>query len=214
MPKVTLDREAFKALASDARLEILRTLDGKKMSLKDISKQTDLSKATLHEHLTKLAEAGLVKRKEREGHKWVYYKLSWKGESLLHPENARIVVLFGVTFVALWSGFIQLLWYASGKVLPGGFSGLPASDHYLANEGNGNWTVPAGNQTGVMDSISRQLDSMPENSQIVLEKSDGMLNVIYQDPLLLYIAVGCFIVFTIFLAVAVWRLWKNTTPRL
>ena len=80
MPKITLDMNAFKALASDTRLDILRALDGKKMSLKDISKETKLNKATLHEHLVKLNEAGLVKRKEREGHKWVTYKLTWKGE--------------------------------------------------------------------------------------------------------------------------------------
>ena len=67
MSKVTLDINAFKALASDTRLDILRTLDGKKMSLKDISNATNLNKATLHEHLSKLNEAGLIKKKEREG---------------------------------------------------------------------------------------------------------------------------------------------------
>ncbi|KYK27846.1 hypothetical protein AYK20_01815 [Thermoplasmatales archaeon SG8-52-1] len=91
----------FKALASDTRLDILKALDGKKLSLKDISRITNLNKATLHEHLTKLNEAGLVKKKEREGHKWVYYKLTWKGEGLLHPENTRIVVMFSATFISL-----------------------------------------------------------------------------------------------------------------
>jgi len=101
MPKITLDMNAFKALASDTRLDILKALDGKKLSLKDISKLTKLNKATLHEHLNKLNEAGLVKRKERDGHKWVYYKLTWKGEGLLHPENNRIVVLFSISFFSL-----------------------------------------------------------------------------------------------------------------
>ncbi len=31
MTKITLDRETFKALASDTRLDILKTLDGKNM---------------------------------------------------------------------------------------------------------------------------------------------------------------------------------------
>ena len=93
MTKVTLDKNMFKALASETRLDILRNLDGKKLTLKDISNVTNLNKATLHEHLFKLHKAGLVKRREREGHKWVYYKLSWKGNSLLHPENNRIVVM-------------------------------------------------------------------------------------------------------------------------
>jgi DNA-binding transcriptional ArsR family regulator len=111
MVKITLDRDMFKALASETRLDILRTLDGKKLGLNEISNKIHLNKATLYEHLSKLNEAGLVKRKEREGHKWVYYKLTWKGESLLHPENTRIVVMFSVTFIALFFGIINLLNY-------------------------------------------------------------------------------------------------------
>ena len=117
MSKVTLDMAAFKALASDTRLDILKVLDGKKMSLKDISNATNLNKATLHEHLLKLNEAGLVKKNEREGHKWVYYKLTWKGECLFHPENTRIVVLFSVTFMTLFVGIIQLVSYVKGVII-------------------------------------------------------------------------------------------------
>ena len=117
MPKITLDMNTFKALASDTRLDILRALDGNKMGLKDISQKTKLNKATLHEHLTKLAEAGLVKKKEREGHKWVYYKLTWKGEGLLHPENSRIVVLFTTTFITLFFGIMFLFQFIKGKIV-------------------------------------------------------------------------------------------------
>lgn len=117
MPKITLDMNTFKALASDTRLDILRALDGKKMGLKDISQATRLNKATLHEHLTKLTEAGLVKKKDREGHKWVYYKLTWKGEGLLHPENSRIVVLFTTTFISLFFGIIFLFHFIKGKIV-------------------------------------------------------------------------------------------------
>ncbi len=117
MTKVTLDMTAFKALASDTRLSILRALDGKKLNLKELGKVTKLNKATLHEHLVKLNEAGLVKKKERDGHKWVYYKLTWKGEGLLHPENTRIVVMFSTTFVALAVGFIQMFNFLKGRVV-------------------------------------------------------------------------------------------------
>ena len=116
MPKITLNKEMFKALASDTRLDILKTLDGKKLGLNDISKATNLNKATLYEHLTKLNEAGLVKRKEREGHKWVYYKLTWKGSSLLHPENTRIVVLFSLTLVALFFGIVGIFNFIRGYI--------------------------------------------------------------------------------------------------
>ena len=117
MTKVTLDMNTFKALASDTRLDILKALDGTRMNLNDISKKTKLNKATLHEHLVKLNEAGLVKRKEREGHKWVYYKLTWKGESLLHPENTRIVVMFSVTFISVFVAVMFLASFAQPMVI-------------------------------------------------------------------------------------------------
>ena len=109
MPKVTLDINAFKALASDTRLDILRSLDGKRLNLKDISGATNLHQVTVHEHLTKLIEVDLVKKIEREGHKWVYYKLSWKGASLMHPENTRITILFSIAFISLFIGIAGLI---------------------------------------------------------------------------------------------------------
>jgi len=124
MPKVMLDKNAFKALASDTRLDILRTLDGKKMGLKDLSNASNLNKATLHKHLTKLYEAGLVKRKERKGHKLVYYKLSWKGDCLLHPDNDRIVVMSSVTLITLFFGIIGLFNFISSKLETSGGSDM------------------------------------------------------------------------------------------
>ena len=111
MAKVTLDKNMFRALASETRLNILKNLDGKKMNLKDVSDKTKLNKATLHEHLSKLHEAGLIKRKEREGQKLVYYKLTWKGNSLLHPENNRIIVMFSTTFLALFFGIVGFIYH-------------------------------------------------------------------------------------------------------
>ena len=199
MPKVTLDRETFKALASDTRLEILRTLDGKNLGLKEISKATNLNKATLHEHLTKLHEAGLVKRKEREGHKWVYYKLTWKGESLLHPENTRIVVLFTTTFVALWIGILQLIWYIKGTILPSGGQFLEEYGGLRSDEGN--MTAP--------------LDPMllDQNKTATFGVGDSG-NVFYQDPMFLYVALVCFLIFFVVLMVGLWRFKKNKTPKL
>jgi len=194
MVKVTLDMNTFKALASDTRLDILRTLDGKKMGLNEISKITKLNKATLHEHLVKLHEAGLVKRKEREGHKWVYYKLSWKGESLLHPENTRIVVLFTMTFIALWGGVIQILNYVKGTVKDLDNSSFRTfkSGEVLTETDNG--------AAGAND--------------MIYHTGENGVSLLYQDPLLLNIAIVCFIIFIVVFCISFWRYWKNKTPKL
>jgi DNA-binding transcriptional ArsR family regulator len=109
MSKVTLAIEDFKALASETRLDILRAIDLKTMSLKDISQATHLHETTVHEHLTKLVKSGFVKKNEREGHKWVYYTLSWKGSCLLHPDNTKVVVMFTSTIAVLLGGIFGLV---------------------------------------------------------------------------------------------------------
>jgi len=118
MTKITLDLADFKALASDTRLNILKALDGKKSSLKDISSATNLHEMTIHEHISKLVEAGFVNKHEREGHKWVYYDLSWKGSCLLHPENTKVVILFSTTFLSLAGGLLGLVYVAQKIFAP------------------------------------------------------------------------------------------------
>ncbi len=288
MVKVTLDMDTFKALASDTRLDILRALDGKRMSLKDISKVTKLNKATLHEHLIKLNGAGLVKKKERDGHKWVYYKLTWKGEGLLHPENTRIVVLFSITFFSLFIAIVQAVNFVKGKIvgIANTFVGSDTTQIYahiddatipvtLGSHGEKfNYApnticgydcvsnIPAYNQTNEMlsqvlngnasirgaigntfsdsdiqwvnapDSILKSLSNkrgltgsleneivsgsgdMTDGAAEALSSTPQAMVAIVQDPILLYIAIGCVIVFTVLLSISIWRLWKNRTPKL
>ena len=223
MSKVTLDMGTFKALASDTRLDILKALDGKRMNLKELSKVTNLNKATLHEHLTKLNEAGLVKKKERDGHKWVYYKLTWKGEGLLHPENTRIVVLFATTFIALAGGVIQLLSYLQSKVASSpSFSHLNL-EHYPLDEADGGSEInminiskapffTENNMTSSRD-VSVAVNQSGVSDNLTYFSNEGG-SVLYQDQTLLYIAIACFVVFTVVLCVSIWRYKKNKTPKL
>jgi len=52
-----------------------------------------------------------------------------------------------------------------------------------------------------------------EGSRFVVEQSQGVIQAVYQNPMYLYIAVGCFVLFTVFLCIALWRLWENRTPK-
>lgn len=253
MTKITLDRETFKALASDTRLDILKTLDGKNMGLNEIAQVTNLNKATLHEHLTKLNDAGLIKRTEREGHKWVYYKLTWKGESLLHPENAKIVVLFTTTLVALWVGLIQLVMYIKGTVTDIGYNKYIVDDQVILSTNkllengyplDGGSVLPEGlclppglpdqfqvfltrarlafeqgiplgkDITVIGGSSDSGMLSAGEGGRFIVDHSQGVIQAVYQNPVYLYAAVGCFILFTVFLCVSLWRFWENRTPRI
>ncbi|HUR62312.1 MAG TPA: winged helix-turn-helix domain-containing protein [Candidatus Thermoplasmatota archaeon] len=123
MVRITLDAETFKALASPTRLTVLRALDERRKTLTEISRDLDLNKATVHEHLALLTAAELVKKRDDEGRKWIYYELTWRGQKLLHPqETTTFNVLLGLSIAAAGGGLGLLanaLMRAADQSLPG-----------------------------------------------------------------------------------------------
>ena len=107
-PKVTLDQASFRALASDVRVDILKRLDARRMTVTDLSNAMNLSKPTLLEHLERLQGAGLVVRLD-EGRKWIYYELTGKARKVLHPERVQIVLALVTSALLLGVGAFALL---------------------------------------------------------------------------------------------------------
>lgn len=124
--KITLDRESFRALASDVRVEVLKRLDVRRETVTDLSNLLSLSKPTLLEHLEKLRAAGLVKRID-EGRKWIYYELSDKGRKILHPERVAITLALASAVVLAVIGAFYLAFsaipVASGPAVPNALEG-------------------------------------------------------------------------------------------
>ena len=135
---ITLDRRAFKALASETRVEILKLLDGTQKTVSDLARELDMNKATMFQHLEQLVEVGLVKKDSEEDRattvkeapfeaptqgppkKWVYYRLTWKGKNVLHPERVKIAIMLSIVAV---SCLLVLVIYAA--VLQGPSPGVP-----------------------------------------------------------------------------------------
>ncbi len=90
-PKITLTQDEFRVLASSTRIDIMKLLDESQLTVSDVSRRLAMNKATVHEHLTRLIEVGLVKKEDTD-RKWVYYSLTWKGRNLLHPERVKVMV--------------------------------------------------------------------------------------------------------------------------
>jgi DNA-binding transcriptional ArsR family regulator len=96
--RVELDKKSLFALASDTRVEILRTLLPMRRTVTQLSEALEIDKAAVHRHLKKMEEGGLVRRYEDHG--FVYYGLSWKARDLMSPnENTRIVILLSLSWI-------------------------------------------------------------------------------------------------------------------
>ena len=91
-----VDRSKLKALSSDTRLDILKTLRKRRFLPSELSRKLGLSPSTIVGHLQVLEHADLVV-KEKTGHKWIYYRLSSDGEGIMRP-TAPLRVLFTVLF--------------------------------------------------------------------------------------------------------------------
>ena len=121
--KITLDREAFRTLASRTRVDILKSLDRRRKMLTELAKQFGMSPSTIKEHMDNLSHAGLVVQID-DGHKWKYYELTSKAREILHPGGTRIYIILGLSLFALvfttWDLFKSTLSYAASLAARGG----------------------------------------------------------------------------------------------
>jgi DNA-binding transcriptional ArsR family regulator len=108
-----MDRKTFESLASETRIAILKSLDVRQKTVTELARDLGLAKSTVHEHLEKMGEAGLVEKRE-DHRKWSYYGLTGKGKRLLHPhEQVRILVLLGTSLLAAAGGLREIARYAA-----------------------------------------------------------------------------------------------------
>lgn len=103
-----IDRKTLKALAADTRLDILKSLSYRRKMPSELSKELNLAPSTVIEHLDRLEEADLVRREET-GHKWIYYNLTEKGESLVRPKiPVQFVIVLSISIIVIAAGFIYI----------------------------------------------------------------------------------------------------------
>lgn len=96
---VPIDPNLIKVLASDTRLDILKLLRKRRMTLTELATALNLKKATILEHLQKLGAVTLVKRREDE-RLWVYYELTPRGNQVVNPGRTRFYLLVGTSALA------------------------------------------------------------------------------------------------------------------
>ena len=98
--KIVLDKKSFKSLASESRVNIIKSLERRRKTLTELSKQFSMSPSTVKEHLENMVGAGLIVQVD-DGHKWKYYELTRKGREIVSPTGSGIYVILGLSLFAV-----------------------------------------------------------------------------------------------------------------
>ncbi|MBR9678243.1 MAG: winged helix-turn-helix transcriptional regulator [Nanoarchaeota archaeon] len=128
MGGLSLDRQSFKVLASDTRVNILKRLGKRRMTLSELSKSFGMSVSTIKEHLDNLSNAGLVDKKD-EGRKWKYYELTGKGEGLVKPVRTQFYIVLGFSLLLMFTSVYGIIGRVSEPVMvKGGMLASPVPE--------------------------------------------------------------------------------------
>ncbi|MBP2142951.1 DNA-binding transcriptional ArsR family regulator [Methanococcus voltae] len=114
--QIEIDKKVIKALSARSRVKILKKLNQKRYTVTELSKALNLSKSTVHEHLSIMLDGGLVEKHD-DGHKWIYYGMTSKGKLILNSQFEKTIVLFPLSVVAFVSGFYSLFIYGKGTIV-------------------------------------------------------------------------------------------------
>jgi len=111
--KIILTKDMIRVLASERRVKILKELAQRRMTTSELSRELNIAKSTVHEHLVLLTSVDLIVPVPDE-HQWKYYEITRKGESLLLPENTVTVTILltsvGFLFMAVSFATLVIAW--------------------------------------------------------------------------------------------------------
>ncbi|MFH1587846.1 MAG: Ig-like domain-containing protein [Candidatus Diapherotrites archaeon] len=110
--QLTISSDEFKALSSEARTEILKSLYERRHTLTELAAKRNISLASMKRHLELLEESQLIHQID-EGRKWKYYELTEKGKKLLNTQKIPIQVVLILSASVLLLGFMFILGSAS-----------------------------------------------------------------------------------------------------
>ncbi len=107
--KIALDKKTLGALSSETKVNILKSLDIRRMTASELSKKLNLPKSTIHENLKRLIDADLVKKNDDNNTNRVYYELTEKGITILHPHKmTKIILLLSSAALSFVGGIIEI----------------------------------------------------------------------------------------------------------
>ena len=102
MAEVALTKNEFKALSSEARVNILKMLNERNFTLSELSTKMSMAPPTVKQHASILSDCGMIELKD-EGRKWKYYSLTKKGKEIVSSKEKQtnFLIILGSSAVVL-----------------------------------------------------------------------------------------------------------------
>ncbi|MFB6145649.1 MAG: winged helix-turn-helix domain-containing protein [Candidatus Nanohaloarchaea archaeon] len=101
-----LDFETVRALSSPTRIKILGEVLEKETTTTDISKSLGKTKSTVSSHLSKLNEAGLVEKDEKDGRRRVIYRPTSKARDIIKGKERTVKFSIGSSALSGLAGVV------------------------------------------------------------------------------------------------------------
>ncbi len=111
-PVTIVDRDVLKVLAVDTRMDILKELSQGDRTPSYLSGRLKKSDATIVEHLEVLSKAGLVKKIEQPGKKWIFYTLTDQGYGIIASKSRKLVIILATSLISMAGGVVGFLNYS------------------------------------------------------------------------------------------------------
>ncbi|MFH1544634.1 MAG: winged helix-turn-helix domain-containing protein [archaeon] len=167
MAEITLTVNEFKALSSNTRINILKLLKERNHTLSELSAKLQMASPTIKQHLDTLIQSDIVEQND-EGRKWKYYSLTRKGKNLLEPVQTNVIILIGVSAIALMAVmyvFISFSFYTG------------ASAGYYTDSELGGLNVPLKESKTV--SVPVKGETLPSEEGEITSDKDKRITVVY-----------------------------------
>lgn len=168
-----LDKSTIKTLASDTRIDILKSLQKRRKMPAELAKELNLAPSTITEHLKNLEDVGLIQKKDT-GHKWIYYELTGKGSSILQPRYpVNILLTLGIGLIFIIGGFSYYFTNTQAEFLTTGLE-------TMAEQKQISEVQPAAAKPAVAEKTSQAAQTIPQTSlpeatkieQVKIQKTD------------------------------------------
>lgn len=125
-----INKDIIESLSSDTRINLLKLLVCRKKTNSELSKELSLQESTVHYHLKKMEEAGLINAKD-DGHKWIYYELTPFGKAVAgDSKNSKFSIMLS-SFLTFVTAFVAIYTYYTIPRLHMGFNVPFIGDPYF-----------------------------------------------------------------------------------